>query len=93
MGFIKDIIRQLIGSSSPRENKVEIGYWAYKQMRELRLDTDTLEDVFKHGRKVTTIVQDYQNYTISIGYKWDANKTCYVITSVRLYKREGWKKR
>ena len=43
---------------------------------------------FRHGRKVTTIVQDYQNYTISIGYKWDENKTCYVITSVRLYKRE-----
>jgi len=87
--FLKDILRQLTGASSPRENKVEIGYWAYKQMRELRLDTDTLEDVFRHGRKVTTIVQDYQNYSISIGYRWDENKKCYLITSVRLYKREG----
>jgi len=87
--FLKAILRQLTGFSSPRGSKVEIGYWAYKQMRELRLDTDTLEDVFRHGRKVTTIVQDYQNYSISLGYKWDENKTCYVITSVRLYKREG----
>jgi hypothetical protein len=87
--FLKDIVRQLMGSSSPRESKVEIGYWAYKQMRELRLDTDTLEDVFRHGRKVTTIVQEYQNYTISIGYKWDERHSCFVITSVRLYPREG----
>jgi hypothetical protein len=58
-------------------------------MRDLRLNMDTLEDVFRHGRKVTTIVQDYQNYSISIGYRWDENKKQYVITSVRLYKREG----
>ena len=87
--FLKDILKQLTGTSSPRKSKVEIGYWAYKQMRELRLDTDTLEDVFRHGRKVTTIVQDYQNYTISIGFKWDERHSQYVITSVRLYKREG----
>ena len=87
--FLKDMFKQLTGTSSPRKSKVEIGYWAYKQMRELHLDTDTLEDVFSHGRKVTTIVQDYQNYTISIGYKWDETHSCYVITSVRLYKREG----
>jgi len=90
--FLKDIFKQLTGSSSPRESKVEIGYWAYKQMRELRLNTDTLEDVFRHGRRVTTIVQDYQNYSISISYKWDEKKSCYVITSVRLHKREGVKK-
>ena len=90
--FLKDIFKQLTGSSSPRESKVEIGYWAYQQMRKLRLDTDTLEDVFRNGRKVTTIVQDYQNYTISIGYKWDERHTCYVITSVRLYKREERKR-
>lgn len=61
-------------------------------MKDLRLNMETLEDVFRHGRRVTTIVQDYQNYSISIGYKWDENKKCYVITSVRLYKREGVRK-
>jgi hypothetical protein len=91
MGLLKDIIRQLTGSDY-RIGKLSIGYWANIQMHELKLDFDTLEDVFRHGRKVTTIVQDYQNYSISIGYRWDENKKHYVITSVRLYKREGGEK-
>ena len=91
--FIQDIFKQLLGVTPTREAKVEIGYWAYKQMQELRLDSATLEDVFRHGRKVTTIVQDYQNYTISIGYKYDGVKSCFVITSVRLYKRKEWRTR
>ena len=86
--FIQDIFRQLLGVAPTRAGRVEISYWAYRQMQELCLDTATLEDVFKHGRKVTTIVQDYQNYTISIGYKYDGVKSCFVITSVRLYKRK-----
>jgi hypothetical protein len=91
MGFLKDIFKQLIGGSY-REGKLSISYWANIQMRDLKLGIDTLEDVFRHGRKVTTIVQDYQNASISIGYKWDENKKQYVITSVRAYKREGVRK-
>ena len=89
MKLINDIIRQLLGWDKARAGKLSIGYWANIQMREYKLDFDTLEDVFRHGRKVTTIVQDYENYSISLGFRWDANKSCYVITSVRLYKREG----
>jgi len=89
MGVITDIIRQLFGWDKARPGKLTIGYYANIQMRDLKLDFDTLEDVFRHGRKVTTIVQDYQNYSISIGYRWDERKSQYVITSVRLYKREG----
>lgn len=61
-------------------------------MRELGLDTATVEDVFRNGRKVTSVVQDYKYYTISVSYRWDENKKQYVITSVRLYKREGVRK-
>ena len=89
MRFIKDIIRQIFGWDKARTGKLSIGYWANIQMHEYKLDFDTLEDVFRHGRKVTTIVQDYENYSISLGFRWDERKTCYVITSVRLYKREG----
>jgi hypothetical protein len=89
--FLKDIFRQITGSDF-RAGRLSISYWANRQMKDLRLDADTLEDVFRHGRKVTTIVQDYQNYSISIGYRWDENKKQYVITSVRLYKREGARK-
>jgi len=89
--FLLHILRQLTGATL-REGKLSISYWANIQMRDLHLNVDTLEDVFRHGRKVTTIVQDYQNYSISIGFRWDANKNEYVITSVRLYKREGVRK-
>ena len=89
--FIQDVVRQLTGTTN-REGKLSISYWANIQMKELKLDIDTLEDVFRHGRKVTTIVQDYQNASISIGYRWDENKKQYVITSVRAYKREGVRK-
>ena len=92
MALITDIIRQLFGWDKARPGKLSIGYYANIQMHDLKLDLDTLEDVFRHGRKVTTIVQDYQNYSISLGYRWDANKNCYFITSVRLYKREGVRK-
>ena len=64
MKLIKDIIRQLPGSDKSRIGKLSIGYWANIQMHEYKLDFDTLEDVFRHGSKVTTIVQDYQNYSI-----------------------------
>ena len=90
--FLRDIFRQLTGSNF-RTGKLSIGYWANIQMHEYKLDFDTLEDVFRHGRKVTTIVQDYENYSISLGYRWDENKKQFVITSVRLYKREERKKR
>ena len=90
--FIIDTIRQLTGSANPRQGILSISYRASIQMHELHLDVATLEDVFRHGRKVTSIVQDYQNYTISISYRWDENKKHYVITSVRLYKREGVRK-
>jgi hypothetical protein len=90
--IFKDIIRQLFGWEKARAGKLSIGYWANIQMHEYKLDFDTLEDVFRHGRKVTTIVQDYENYSISLGFRWDERKSCYVITSVRLYKREGVRK-
>ena len=89
MALITDVIRQLFGWEKARAGKLSISYWASIQMRENNLDFDTLEDVFRHGRTVTTIVQNYATYSVSIGFRWDENKKHYVITSVRLYKREG----
>jgi len=68
--LLHDAIRQLFGWNKVRAGKLSVTYWATIQMKEHRLDFDTIEDVFRHGRKVTTIVQDYQNYSISIGYRW-----------------------
>ena len=68
--LLHDAIRQLFGWNKVRAGKLSVTYWATIQMKEHRLDLDAIEDVFRHGRKVTTIVQDYQNYSISIGYRW-----------------------
>jgi hypothetical protein len=87
MEFLIDILRQLTGTSF-RSGKFSIGFWAHRQMTELGLDSGTLEDVFRHGRKVTSIIQDYGDYSVSIGYRWDENKKCYVITSCRKFKNE-----
>lgn len=98
--FISDTLKQLFGSNS-RSEKLSFSRYAYTQMNELRIDTDTIEDVFRNGRKVESIVQNYSDYSISISYRWDANKKYYVITSVRKYENQekpfnrnsGWERR
>jgi hypothetical protein len=91
--FISDIFKQLFGSNS-RSGKLTISWYANVQMNDLHLDFGTIEDVFKHGRKVESIVQSYGDYSISISYRWDENKKQYVITSVRRYENQerGWNK-
>jgi hypothetical protein len=90
--FLLDILRQLTGSSF-RSGKLSITFRAGMQMKELHLDMDTLEDVFRHGRKVESLIQDYGNYSISISYRWDDAKKQYVITSCRRYENQErrWK--
>ena len=85
--FLFDILRQLTGGNF-RKGKLIISWYANVQMRDLHLDTDTIEDVFRHGRKVESIVQSYGDYSISISYRWDENKKHYVITSVRKYENQ-----
>lgn len=89
--FLLDVIRQLIGGNS-RSGKFIISWYANVQRNELHLDMDTIADVFKHGRKVESIVQNYGDYSISISYRWDENKKHYVITSIRKYENQDrWK--
>ena len=82
--FLLDILKQITGSNS-RAGKLTISWYANVQMNDLHLDMNTIEDVFRHGRKVESIVQSYGDYSISISYRWDENKKQYVITSVRKY--------
>jgi len=84
--FFKDIVKQLTGGNFGGE-KVMISWRANNQMKDTGIDTATVEDIFKNGRKVTSVVQDYRYYTISVSYRWDEKYQSYVITSVRLYKR------
>jgi hypothetical protein len=54
--FLLKILQQLIGTNF-RKGKLTISWYANVQMNDLHLDFDTIEDVFKHGRKVESIVQ------------------------------------
>lgn len=90
--FLLDILRQFTGASF-RKGRLSLSWYANVQMRELHLDFDTIEDVFKYGRKVESLVQSYGDYSISISYRWDDNKKQYVVTSVRRYQNQErrWK--
>jgi hypothetical protein len=82
--FLFDILRQLTGSNF-RSGRLRLTRFAYTQMRELHLDLATVEDVFRHGRKVESLVKNYGSYSVSVSYRWDGNKNRYVITSCRKY--------
>jgi hypothetical protein len=88
--FINEIFKQITGKNFNGET-IAIGWKASNQMRELGLDTATIEDVFKNGRTVTTKVQEYQNAIVSESFRWDTRHNRWEITSVRLYKRENHK--
>ena len=88
MNVLKDIWRQFTGTSYSKGN-FSISWFANVQRNELQLDMDTIDDVFRHGREVNSLVQNYGNYSISISYRWDQYKSEYVITSVRKYAKEG----
>ena len=85
--FLLDIVRQLTGASF-RKGRLSVSWYAHTQMQELHLDLDTIENVFRHGRKVESIVQSYGDYSISISYRWDVSKKQYVVTSVRKYENQ-----
>ena len=63
--FLLDILRQLTGRRF-RSGRLSIGYYANMKMKELGLDEGTLEDVFRHGRKVEMLVQNYGTYSVGI---------------------------
>jgi hypothetical protein len=86
--FLKDALRQLTGGSL-RKGKLSLSRRAATQMNELHLDTQTIEDVFRHGREVKSLVREYASCTISISYRFDDVKSEYVVTSVRRYEKEG----
>src|SRR4051794_15017639 len=82
--FLLDTLKQFTGISF-RKGKVSIGYWANKRRMELGLDVNTLEDVFRTGRKVESCVKRYGTYSVSVSYQWDGRKNEYVITNCSKY--------
>jgi hypothetical protein len=73
--FIKDIgreaLRQLFGLQKPRGGKMVLSRHAVQKMIEHKLDRQTLENAFRHGRQARggMIIHRYARYSIGLYYK------------------------
>ncbi len=73
--FIKDMgreaLRQLFGLQKPRGGKIILTRHAVQKMTEHKLDRETLENAFRHGRKGRSgmIIHKYARYSIGLYYK------------------------
>jgi len=73
--FITDIgreaLRQLFGLQKPRGGKLILTRHAVEKMTEHKLDRETLENAFRHGRKGkgSMIIHTYARYSIGLYYK------------------------
>ena len=45
------VLRQLFGLSQPRAGKITLTAHAFQKMTEYKLDPETVENAFRHGRK------------------------------------------
>jgi hypothetical protein len=73
--LIKDIgreaLRQLFGLQKPRGGKIILTRHAVQKMTEHKLDRETLENAFRHGRRGRPgqIIHKYARYSIGLYYK------------------------
>jgi hypothetical protein len=79
--FVVDLFNQIFGFQKPRTGKLRLTHYALKSMSEHQLDTDTLEDVFRHGEEVKKemIIRKYTNYYVGITYRFDDAEEQFVI--------------
>jgi hypothetical protein len=81
--FILDMLRQLLGWSTPRQGKLILTRNALNRMHEHQLTIDTLRDVFTHGEedKKGRIIRKYASYSVGLYFKLDEQSNKYVITT------------
>ena len=67
----KEALRQLFGLQKPRGGKIILTRHAVQKMTEHKLDRETLENAFRHGRKGRSgiIIHKYARYSIGLYYK------------------------
>jgi hypothetical protein len=67
----REALRQLFGLSQPRAGKIALTSHAFRKMTEHKLDRETLENAFRHGRKgrAGKITHKYTRYSIGLYYK------------------------
>ena len=73
--LVKDIgreaLRQLFGLQKPRSGKIVLTRHATQKMSEHKLDLETIENAFRHGRRgrAGMIMHKYARYSIGLYYK------------------------
>ena len=73
--FIKNIgmgvLRQLFGLSQPRAGRITLTAHAFQKMSEYKLDAETVENAFRHGKRgrAGMITHKYARYSIGLYYK------------------------
>jgi hypothetical protein len=87
----KEALRQLFGLAQPRAGKIVLTSHAFQKMTEHKLDRETLENAFRHGRqgRAGMIIHKYARYSIGLYYKriqstiknFNQPETTYLITT------------
>jgi len=67
----REALRQLFGLQKPRGGKIILTRHAFQKMTEHKLDRETLENAFRHGRqgRAGMIIHKYARYSIGLYYK------------------------
>jgi hypothetical protein len=67
----REALRQLFGLQKPRSGKLVLTRYAFQKMSDYKLDRDTLENAFRHGRqaRVGKITHKYARYSVGLYYK------------------------
>lgn len=89
--WIKDILKQLFGTSPTRSGDILISRHAYIKMNENGLTEQHIKDVFAHGEMVkkNMIIRKYNGYQIGLFFDYDEEAKVNVIISC--WKRKSWK--
>ena len=67
----REALRQLFGLQKPRSGKLVLTRYAAQKMTDYKLDGETLENAFRHGRqgRAGKITHKYARYSIGLYYK------------------------
>jgi hypothetical protein len=67
----REALRQLFGLQKPRGGKLVLTHYAFQKMTEHKLDRETLENAFRHGKQARAgkITHKYARYSVGLYYK------------------------
>jgi len=69
-GLGREALRQLFGLKQPRNGKIVLTRYAFQKMTDYKLDRETLENAFRHGKESRRgkITHKYTRYSVGLYY-------------------------